>query len=281
MLEAFQLEFMQNAVLAGLLASVACGVIGSLVVVNRMVFLAGGVAHAAYGGVGLAFFLGLPVLPCAVGFTLLASLIMGAVTLTYVERADTVIGVLWAAGMAFGIILLDVTPGYNVDLMSYLFGNILTVPKSDLLVMLVLDCLILSLVVLFYKDFLAMSFDQEFAKAGGSPVKFLHFLMLGMIAVSVVMIIQVVGLILVIALLSIAPNLAERQTRSLGGMMILAGFWSAFFCLAGLWLAYTFDITSGASIIAVAVATFFAVHMGSILKKHRWLHKSFSQRGNR
>ncbi len=256
MIDALSMDFMQNALLAGILASIACGIIGSLVVVNRQVFLAGGVAHAAYGGVGLAFFFSLPVLPTTIGFTVLAALVMAFATFGRAERTDAVIGVLWAAGMALGIILLDVTPGYNVDLISYLFGSILAVPRSDIWIMLGLDLAIIALVTFCYKDFLALSFDLEFARSNGVPVKPLYYLMLVMVAVGVVMIIQVVGLILVIALLTIPPMMAERQARSLGRMMVGASLWSLLFCIAGLYFAYTYDLTSGASIIAVATICF-------------------------
>jgi zinc transport system permease protein len=248
------MEFMRNALLAGLLASVACGVIGTLVVVNRQVFMAGGVAHTAYGGVGLAFYLGLPVLPCAVAFTVLAALIMAALSFDRVERTDSIVGVMWAAGMALGIILMDLTPGYNVDLMSYLFGSILAVPRSDILFMLALDVLILAVVLFWYKDFLSLSFDMEFARSMGVPVRLLYALMQVMTAVTVIMVIQVAGLILVIALLTIPPMLAELFTKSLWRMMALATLASLVFCLAGLAVSYQFDITSGASIIAMATA---------------------------
>jgi zinc transport system permease protein len=262
-------DFMQNALAAGLLASVACGVIGSLVVVNRLVFLAGGMAHAAYGGVGLAFFLGLPVMPTTVGFTLAASGVMGACTLRRGERADTVIGALWAAGMALGVILLDLTPGYNVDLMSYLFGSILTVSRLDLLAMAGLDAVLIALIYLFYKDFLTMSFDREFARTSGVPVTALHFLLMAMVAVSVVMIIQLVGLILVIALLTIPPHLAERRSASLSAMMVRTALWSAFFCTAGLLLAYAADTTSGATIIALAAICYFGANVIGFVRKKR------------
>lgn len=256
MLEILSHEFMQNAFLAGLLASIACGVIGALVVVNRLVFMAGGIAHAAYGGIGLAFYFGWPVIPSTVGFTLFSSAVMARVTLHRKERSDTVVGVLWAAGMALGILLLDLSPGYNVDLMSYLFGSILTVPRSDVLIMCFLDSGLIALVLLFYKYFLAMSFDEEFARARGIPVASLHYVLLAMIAITVVMIIQVVGLILVIALLTIPSYLAQHQSSSLGKMMFFATLWSIFFCFTGLWLSYSFDLTSGASIIAVGTLCF-------------------------
>ena len=256
MLEALQFEFMRNALLAGLLTSVICGIIGTLVVVNRMVFLSGGIAHAAYGGIGLAYFLGLPYLAGTLVFSLAAAMIMAAVTLKARHRADTIVGVLWAAGMATGIILLDSTPGYTVDLMSYLFGSILTVPSRELWQILILGGLVVLVVSFFYSDFLAMSYDEEFAQLRGVPVRTLYFLMIAMVALSVVMTIRVVGLILVIALMTIPPYIAEKHARSLVRMMMLAAGLSALFTLIGLWLAYRYNLTSGATIILVAVAGF-------------------------
>jgi zinc transport system permease protein len=198
--------------------------------------------------------LGLPVLPCAVGFTVLAALIMALASFGRTERADGIIGIMWAAGMAFGIILMDLTPGYNVDLMSYLFGSLLAVPASDIWFMLLLDLIILGVVLFWYKDFLSLSFDAEFARSMGVPVRLLYALMQVLTAVTVVMVIQVAGLILVIALLTIPPMLSELFTNSLWKMMALATLASLAFCLAGLALSYHFDITSGASIIAVATS---------------------------
>jgi zinc transport system permease protein len=248
------------------LVSISCGIIGSLVVVNRIVFISGGIAHAAYGGIGLAFYTGLsPTLGAAL-FAVAVSMIMGAISVKSKHRADTVIGVLWAVGMAIGIILLDLTPGYNVDVMSYLFGSILAVPETDLWLMIPLDIVILLIVVIFYKEFIAMSYDEEFAFVVGIPVKGLYFLLLGMTALSIVMIIRVVGLILVIALLTIPPYIAEKYTRSLGEMMVLSSFLGVLFTVLGLWLSYNYDITSGASIILVAGAAFFVFQAVGMIK---------------
>ena len=267
MLEALQFDFMRNAVLAGLLVSISCGIIGSLVVVNRIVFISGGIAHAAFGGVGLGFFCGFsPFLGAAI-FASGASLIMGAVSLKAKHRADTIIGVLWAVGMALGIILIDLTPGYHVDLMSYLFGSILAVPPADLWLMLPLDGFILLVVLLFYKEFVALSYDEQFAFVVGIPVKALYLLLLGMTALSIVMIIRVVGLILVIALLTIPPFIAEKYTRSLGQMMVLSSILGILFTLSGLWLSYTFDLTSGATIILVAGVGFFISQVLDFIKR--------------
>ena len=252
MFEALQFEFMQNALLAGLLASIICGIMGTLVVVNRIVFLAGGIAHAAFGGIGLAFFLGWHYMVGTIGFSLMAALVMASITLRAKHRADTIIGVIWATGMALGIILLDLTPGYNVDLMSYLFGSILTVPDSDIWLMLGVGVAITGIVIYFYNDYLALSYDEEFAQIRGVHVKPLYFLMIVMLAVGIVMIIQVVGLILVIALLTIPPYIAEKYSRSLIKMMVLSGLLSAIFTVTGLWLSYALNLTAGASIILVA-----------------------------
>lgn len=256
MVEALQLEFMRNALAAGILVSLVCGVIGTLVVVNRIVFLAGGIAHAAYGGIGLAFFMGWPYVAGTTGFSLLAAGVMAAVTLKAKHRADAVIGVIWAVGMAAGVILLDLTPGYNVDLMSYLFGSILAVPVSDLWQMGVIGVGVIAIVTWYYNDFLAMSYDDEFARLRNVPVTFLYCLLLGMIAVTVVMIIRVVGLILVIALLTIPPFIAEKFTGSLRAMMVISSVLSCLFTLTGLWLSYLLNLTSGATIILVAAAGF-------------------------
>ena len=247
---------MQNALIAGLLASIICGVLGTLVVVNRIVFLSGGIAHAAYGGIGLAFFLGWPFLIVTLGFTLVIALFMAAITMKAKHRSDTIIGVMWALGMATGIILIDLTPGYNVDLMSYLFGSILTVPDSDIWLMLCMGAIIIFVVAFFYNDYLALSYDEEFAQIRGVHVKALYFMLIGMLAVSIVFIIQVVGLILVIALLTIPPYIAEKYSKSLFMMMIVSSGLSAFFTVTGLWLSYVFNLTSGATIILIAGAGF-------------------------
>ncbi|MFO7862245.1 MAG: metal ABC transporter permease [Desulfosalsimonas sp.] len=257
MIEALQFEFMRNALYAGLFASLICGIIGTFVVVNRMVFLTGGIAHAAYGGIGVALFFGIPYIYGTMGFSLAAALIMTAVTLKVPHRSDTFIGVLWAVGMALGVILVDLTPGYNVDLMSYLFGSILAVPASDIWWMLALGAVTLALTLYFYRDLIAISYDMEFAQLQGVRVNFLYFLFMAMVAVAIVLIIRVVGLLLVIALLSIPPYIAEKYARSLGVMMIFAVGLSAVFNVAGLWMAYCFDLSSGASIILVAAAGFF------------------------
>jgi zinc transport system permease protein len=256
MIEALQFEFMRNALAAGLLASVICGIMGTLVVVNRIVFLSGGIAHAAYGGIGLAFYFKWPYLPGTIGFSLFAAMVMATISYTLKHRSDTIIGVVWALGMAFGIILIDLTPGYNVDLMSFLFGSILTVPRSDLLVMAIIGIMMTLILVYYYQDLLAMSYDEEFAQIRGVPVKKLYFGLIGMLAITIVLVIQVVGLILVIALLTIPPFIVEKYAKSLAQMMVASSILGAVFTIAGLWLSYQYNLTSGASIIMVSGIAF-------------------------
>jgi len=277
MVEALQFEFMRNALLAGVIASIICGVIGSLIVVNRLVFLSGGIAHSAYGGIGLAFFFGWPYMLGAIGFSLMAAMLMAAVSIKSKQRADTIIGVMWAVGMAFGILLLDMTPGYNVDLMSYLFGSILSVPRSDLITMSIVGILIFILVFYFFQDLLVMSYDEEFALVRGVPVKRLYYMLIGIVAITVVMVVQVVGLILVIALLTIPPYIAEKYTRSLPQMMLLSCCFGMLFTVGGLWISYTLDVTSGAAIIFLAGTAFFfslVFDRGLLLRKRLLMIRS-------
>lgn len=271
MFEALQFEFMQNALVAGLLASLICGIMGTLVVVNRIVFLSGGIAHASYGGIGLAFFFGWPYLAGTIGFAIVAAMIMAAISMNAKHRSDTIIAVIWAVGMAFGIVLLDLTPGYNVDLMSYLFGSILTVPTSDLFVMLGLGIMIFGFVVFFYNDLLAISYDEEFALIRGVPVKTIYYLMVILLAVTIVMVIQVVGLILIIALLTIPPYIMEKFAKSLFQMMVGSCLIGVVFTTIGLLLSYNYNLTSGASIILVAGSCFFLVLLiEQLIKRFRY-----------
>jgi len=251
-IEALQFGFMRNALMAGVLVSIACGIIGTFVVVKRIVFISGGIAHAAYGGIGLGYFFGVNPVLGAIVFSVAAALGMGAVQRKTRQRADTVIGAMWAIGMALGIILVDLTEGYKADLMSYLFGSILAVPQSDLLIMLVLNLVIIALVALFYKELLAVSFDETFATVEGVPVDAIYVVLLCMIALTVVMLMRVVGLIMVIALLTMPAAISGQFVRDMKKMMALASVLGVIFTTTGLWLSYSLNLTSGATIILVS-----------------------------
>jgi len=243
---------MRNALLAGVLVSIACGIIGTLVVLNRIVFISGGIAHAAYGGVGIAYFLGADPVLGAVGFSLLSSLAMGLVHRKEGQRADTIIGVMWAIGMAIGIIFLSLSPGYKADLMSFLFGSILAVSTMDLWLMAGIALLSLVFMLLFYWQLLALSFDQTFATVRNVPVGPLYLAMITLIGLTVVIAMRVVGLIMVIALLTIPPAIANLYLKDMRAIMALSAALSMLFCTVGLIISYVLNFPSGAVIILVA-----------------------------
>ena len=253
MLEVLQYDFIQNALIAGVLISIAAGIIGSLVVVNKITFLTGGIAHSSYGGIGLAIYLGIPVLFGETVFAVITAIIIAVITLKNRTRIDAIIGMMWASGMAIGIIFVDLTPGYNVDLMSYLFGSIVAVSNEDIYYMTILNIFIIGIVVYFYKEILAVSYDSEFASLRGINVKFFYTLILILAALCVVAAIKAVGLILVIALLTIPTYLAETFASKLSSMMIISSALATIFTILGLVVSYLYDISSGASIIMVAV----------------------------
>ena len=261
----FSYGFMRNALMAGILVSIACGVIGTLVVLNRIVFLSGGIAHAAYGGVGLAFYLGIDPVIGAVVFSLLSALGMGLVQRKTRQRADTLIGAMWAVGMALGIIFINLSPGYKADLMSYLFGSILAVSQLDIWLMLTVVGLVIVLVVMFYKGWLAISFDETFARVRNLPVDALYLLMIAMIGLTVVIAMRVVGLIMIIALLTIPPAIANLFLKSMWKIMVLASALSVIFTVAGLVISYTLNLTSGATIILVAGTAYLVAYLVRML----------------
>ena len=268
MLEVLSYGFIQNALIAGVLLSICAGIIGSLIVVNRMVFLAGGIAHTSYGGIGMAIYFGLPIFLGASVFAVGAALLLASISLKQKHRMDTFIGLIWAVGMAIGVVFVDLTPGYNVDLMSYLFGSILAVNREDLYFISALLIAILLVVSFWYRDILAVSYDSEYASLRGVSVKLFYTLILVLSALTVVVSIKIVGLILVIALLTIPVYIAEKLSSTLAGMMFISSIFSLFFTLIGLCLSYTYNLTSGASIILVA-ALFLMLFLSINSLRHR------------
>ena len=247
-------SFMQNAIAGGILASVACGAIGSYVVVKKIGYLAGGIAHAVLGGMGIAYYLGRSPIEGALVSAIVFAFILGWVSLRMQQQEDTIIGALWAGGMAVGILFISQTPGYNVDLMSFLFGNILMIASEDLYWIAGLDLIILVIVFLFYKQFISVSFDEEFVRLRGIPVERFYLLFLSLVALTVVILIQIVGLILVIALLTLPAAIAGLYVRSLSLMMILAALFGMIFTTGGLAISYQPDLPPGPTIILLAGA---------------------------
>ncbi|BCU07016.1 metal ABC transporter permease [Allochromatium tepidum] len=244
--------FLQSALIAGLLAGVGCGVIGTFVVFKRIAFMAGGIAHSVLGGMGAALYFGLDPFAGALIAAIFSALLIGAVRLSWKTQEDTLIGALWAIGMAVGVLFIAKTPGYSSDLMSFLFGNILLVPTRELWWMAGLDLVLVATVALFYRQFLAVIFDEEFARLRGVPVTMFYLLLLCLVAVTVVLLIQVVGLILVIALLTLPAAIAAHYVHSLGAMMLIATGLGALFTTLGLVLSFGPDLPAGPTMILLA-----------------------------
>jgi zinc transport system permease protein len=257
MIEILQYEFMRNALIAAILASVACGIVGTYVVTRRIVFISGGISHGAFGGIGLGYLLGITPILVAVPFSILSAICIGIIRKKTSE--DTAIGVLWTVGMALGIVFINLSPGYAPDLFGYLFGSILMVPPSDLWMMLFLDVLIVLIVFLFYREFVAISFDERFSRVIGVPAK-TYLLLLCLVALSVVVLIRVVGIILVIALLTIPAAISRGFTYSIKRLMVLSVFTAIVLTVTGLWLSYLLDLASGATIVLV-LGLFFVLSL--------------------
>ena len=252
MAEIYRYSFMQHALLACLLASIGCGIIGTYVVVKRIGFLAGGIAHSVLAGMGIAIFLQSSPITGAVVAALLSGVLIGWINLHLRQHEDILIAAFWSMGMAIGILFISRIPGYNIDIMSYLFGNILLVSERDLYLMFMLDVVVVVLVFLFYRQFLATAFDEEFARLRGLNVEFIYILLLCTVALTVVLLIQVVGLILVLALLILPAATAAQFTGSIQRMMLLAVVFSTLITTTGLMLSYVPDLPSGSTIIILA-----------------------------
>jgi zinc transport system permease protein len=271
-----------NGVLAGLLASIACGVVGTYVVVRRITYIAGGISHCVLGGIGAALYLkavygwhdlrfgpfepwsGFHLGPFSVAIALVgavvaalaSAMIIGLVSLRAKQREDTVIGALWAVGMAAGVLFISKTPGYSQDLMSYLFGSILMVSPSDLWLIAALDLVVVLVGALFYNQFLAVCFDEEFARVRGLRVEFYYLLLLALTALTVVLLVTVVGVVLVIALLTLPVAVAGHFARRLWTMMILSALITILLTVVGQAIAYSPNLPPGATIVVLAGAVY-------------------------
>lgn len=258
--EALSYDFLRNAVVTGVLASVLCGVIGTFVVVKKLAFISDGISHAAFGGMGVCFFLGIDPLLGAVPVALLCALALGSVDRQTIRSYDALIGVLWSVGMAVGIVFLYKTPGFAPNLMTYLFGNILLVSQRDVLVILALTTFVLLTVFLFFKGIVAVAFDEVFARVRGVQVRLVMSLLLGMIALSVVILIQVVGIILVVALLTIPSVVSLMLWKDLRSVLLGSVLIGVGITLGGLFLSFSYDLPSGPAIILLGAVLLVGVY---------------------
>lgn len=246
-------EFMQNAFIACLLASIVCGIIGVIVVEKHLVMMSGGIAHTAYGGVGLGYFLGIEPIFGAFFFALCAALGIGYMKRKGKVYSDVIISLFWSLGMAMGILFIGFMPGYPPDMSSYLFGSILSVTKNDIYLMVILTIVVVLIISSFFHYWQSYLFDEEFATVIGMKTGLLEYGLLILIAMTVVVMLRVVGIILVIALLSAPAATAALFTKKLKSRMLLAVLFSGVFCLSGLWISYKMNIASGASIVVLSI----------------------------
>lgn len=276
-LEALQTNpLLLSAVFAGLLASIASGIIGSYVVVKRIVFISGGIAHSVLGGIGFCLWLErakgiswVNPLMGAIVAAIASALIIGWIHINWRQREDSVIAALWSVGMATGILFISQTPGFNLELSNFLIGNILWVSKTDLVVLALLDVIILATVFCMHKRFLAICFDEDEARLQGLPVNALYLLLLVLTAITIVLLIQVVGIILVMTMLTIPAAIANLFTSRLSQMMIIAVVLSSLFAIFGTATAYQLDWPGGATIALVAGVTYLgSLCLSSIITQY-------------
>jgi zinc transport system permease protein len=267
----FEYQFLQNAFLSGILASIVCGIIGVIIVEKKLVMMSGGIAHTSYGGVGLGYLMGFEPIIGAFLFSACAALGIGYIKRKGGTHSDVVIGLFWSLGMALGILFIFLMPGYPPDLSSYLFGSILSVTKADLYLMISLTVIIMFVIIALFNDWKAYLFDEEFATIRGIKTAFLEYLLLVLIAMTVVVLIRVVGIILVLALLTAPAAAAGMLTSNLKKRMIYSVILGMIFCISGLWISYVINIASGAAIVILSVICYFLIYM--IRSIHRGLER--------
>lgn len=268
MFELFSYTFFNHAVIAALLGSITCGIIGTYVVTRRLVFIAGGITHASFGGLGIGYYLGFSPLVAAGIFAALSASVVEAIGSRKKIREDSAIAMAWSFGMAIGIIFIFLSPGYAPNLMSYLFGSILTVSHNDIWVMMSLAIVVITVFIIFFNDIKFISFDEEFARSGGAPISFIKYLLIVLVALTSVLYIKVAGIILVLSLLTIPQNMAMLFSRNLKGIMILSIIFGIVGSMSGLLLSYYLDIPSGASIIFVLVILYFVAYTYQKIQLH-------------
>jgi zinc transport system permease protein len=252
----FSFEFFQNAFFAALMASITCGIIGTYIVSRRIVFISGGITHASFGGIGMGYYFGFNPIVGAIAFGILSALGIELFTKKADLREDSAIAMLWSLGMALGIIFIFLTPGYAPNLMSYLFGNILTVSKSDLVFLLFLSVFVIGFFLIFYRMIIFVSFDEEFALTNNAPVRLFNALLISLVALTIVLNIRVVGIILVMSLLTIPQAIANLFTKRFDRMMFYSIAFAFLGSVTGLAFSYFYDIPSGAAIIFTLVVLY-------------------------
>jgi zinc transport system permease protein len=260
MLELFRYDFFINALWASVFTAITCGIAGTYIVSRRIVFISGGISHASFGGVGIGYYLGINPIFGAAAFSVLAALGIETLARRSELREDSLIGMMWSLGMAVGIIFVFLTPGYAANLMTYLFGNILTVSRADILVMVGLSVVIILVFILLYKEILFLSFDREYAESQGVPVSAISYLLISLVALTIVINIRVVGIILVISMLTIPQATANLVSKNFKHILFYSIGFAFISAVSGLFVSYPLNIPSGAAII------FFSIIIFGVLK---------------
>lgn len=257
MIEAFQLGFMQRALVAGILIAGLCALFSVFVVLKRLSFIGVGISHSAFGGVALGFLLGIDPTLTAILFSGTIALLIGFLTRQGRLHEDTAIGIFFALTMALGILFIGLSRRYNVDLFGYLFGNILAITRGDLVLILVLAPVIFGLVLSLFKELLFLSFDEEVAQVSGVAVSPIYYFFLLAMAMTIVIAIKLIGIVLVSALLVLPAATARQLTANYRGLVLYSVAIGVISTVAGLFLSYQLNLASGATIVLFAGALFF------------------------
>ena len=257
--ELLSYDFFQNALIGSLLASIACGIIGTYIVVRRLVFVSGGITHASLGGIGIGIFAGINPIFTALLFSILSAFGIEWLSLKQGIREDSAIAALWSLGMAIGIIFIYMTPGFATNISDYLFGNILTISQLDIISLAVLSLVLIVLFVLFRREILYTAFDPDFAKTRNLPVNFIKYTMMMFIAITIVMSIRLVGIVLLMSILTIPQMTANLFTSNFVKMIWLSVLIGFIGCIIGLFLSALLDVPSGVFIIFTQIVAFLVL----------------------
>jgi len=261
MTEFLSYGFIQRALLTGGVLGVTCAILGVFVVLRRMAFIGVGISHAALGGVAIGLLVGAPPVAAVGAFSVLVAWVIGWITRRGEVSEDTAIGVFFPTAMALGVALISLSPTYRQDLLGYLFGNILSVGPSDWWLLLALAGLSLGILALFFKEFLFLGVDEEAARAAGLPAAFLSYLLLTILAVTIVAAMKLVGIIMVSAFLVIPAATGQTLGRSVRGMVWFSVASALVSVFMGLWLSWLWNLPSGASVVLFAAALFFGSYL--------------------
>ncbi|HIZ00925.1 MAG TPA: metal ABC transporter permease [Candidatus Bacteroides merdipullorum] len=277
-MDLLQYTFIQHALIGSLLASIACGLVGTYIVTRRLVFISGGLTHASFGGIGLGLYTGIPPILAAAAFAVLSAFGVEWLSKRKEMREDSAIAVFWALGMAVGVMFTFLSPGFAPDLSAYLFGNILTITQGDLLLLGCVAGVLVAFFTLFRHPIVYVAFDREFARSQGLRVQLLEYVLMMFIALTIVACLRMVGIVLVISLLTIPQMTANLFSQRFAGIIWLSIGIGYLSCLGGLYLSFRENIPSGASIIFFSIVIYAACKAGKSVWAYRRRKRNIIQK---